>query len=164
MTREQIKEIGSIRDRIDRELDSAVFNAKFPNGNLGVTQQKMASAIREAVLQSQRKTNEELTKVLLPHQMKRLSQIEFQSRMSSFFLESYRSDELANALDIGAEQRRELNAKLPQIQKNFQAKVERAMAEANEEAQNLLTAEQRSRFAELVGQPFRFDDRPRAMK
>jgi len=107
------------------------------------------------------KETEQGLSFLLPHQRKRLSQLEIQFRMrGGGGLGALGSREISEQLEITDEQREVLREKAMELGQEFSKKL----AELRREMQGKLLAElnpeQRAKFQEMLGDPFEFQDRP----
>jgi hypothetical protein len=121
-------------------------------------------ALRGKIQEDLRALNEEteagLT-FLLPHQRRRLSQLEIQFRMrAGGGLGALGSQEIVEQLGVTEEQREMLRSKAVELGQEFSQKI----AELRREMQDKLLAElnpdQRAKFQEMLGDPFEFQDRP----
>ncbi|MCB9938242.1 MAG: hypothetical protein H6823_08370 [Planctomycetaceae bacterium] len=121
-------------------------------------------ALRDQVQEAFRTLNkegEEGLTFLLPHQRRRLSQLELQFRMrGAGGLGPLGSNEVGEQLSVTDEQREALRTKAIELGQEFGKKV----AELRREMQVKLLAElkpdQRMKFREMLGDPFEFQDRP----
>lgn len=121
-------------------------------------------ALRDKVQEDLRTLNEEteaeLT-FLLPHQRRRLSQLEIQFRMrAGGGLGALGSQKIVEQLGVTEEQHEVLRSKAMELGQEFSQKI----AELRREMQDRLLAElkpdQRAKFQEMLGDPFEFQDRP----
>ena len=107
-----------------------------------------------ALLIAQKANREKrLKEILLPHQVKRLNQISFQLRTKgiSNFTGNKFDKSIAEKLGLSAEQQNQLRDKSREISKRLEEEFKRMRAEAKEELLGVLTADQRTKFAELSG-------------
>lgn len=118
---------------------------------------------RDELRDTMRKFNEEMQaevdKILLPHQSKRLKQLEVQNQMRGRMMGALEGD-LAKDLGISEEQQDKLREKAQRLETELRKK----MAEVRKQMQDQLLAdlspEQRKQFNDLVGDPFEFKDQP----
>ena len=116
----------------------------------------------EKMSESQSKTIKDLEEVLLPHQMKRLRQIARQQsfkwmKNSDYFGIPYA---MSNELDLSREQKKELKKVTDKIRKEFYEDVAKMRKKSMKKILDALTAEQREKFDDIVGD-FYDNDRAR---
>jgi hypothetical protein len=115
--------------------------------------------MREVFRKFSEETQAEVDKILLPHQSKRLKQLEVQNRMRGRMTGALEG-ETATQLGISEEQQTKLREKAQSLEQELRKK----MAEIRKQMQDQLIAElspqQRQQFNELVGDPFEFKDEP----
>ena len=98
---------------------------------------------------------------LLPHQRKRLSQVEIQFRMrAGGGLGALASPEIGAQLEVTEPQREILRNKAMELGREFGKKVAELRREMQQQLLAELSPEQRTKFEELVGDPFEFQDGP----
>jgi len=98
---------------------------------------------------------------LLPHQRKRLSQLEIQFRLRGFGgLGALGSREIGDQLSVTDEQREVLRHKATELGHELSKKIAELRREMQEKLLAELTSEQRETFREMLGDPFEFQDRP----
>lgn len=99
-----------------------------------------------------------LKKALLPHQIERLKQIDFQTRMQSRGEGGLSSRAVAEALDLSDEQREKLEQRAEEVRQELQDKIRQAQAEAREKVLDVLTPQQKAKLQELMGDAFEMRD------
>jgi hypothetical protein len=106
-------------------------------------------------------TERQLLEILLPQQIKRLKQILLQQRLAQLQwggAAAFQTAEVAEALNITAEQREQLQQTEQQLRQEFQEKTQafykQLQDESREKLLNVLTIEQRRRLEALVGEKF----------
>jgi len=149
---ESIKELSQGRGRGDRDTMRAEME--------GLSQDERVEKIRKMVKTRTEENKEKLGNILLPHQMKRLSQISAQASARDGS-QSLVSGTLAKQLNITDEQKEALQAKAEELQKNLNAKIEKLRSQMQDELLAELTPEQRSQFKEMMGEKFTFEQRQR---
>ena len=93
--------------------------------------------------------------ILLPHQVKRLEQLEVQMKIRSGGARAVAGDFLANTLDLTDEQRKELREKEREAQRELNEKIAKLREEARERVlEEVLTTAQQEKLAELKGDKF----------
>jgi hypothetical protein len=102
-------------------------------------------------------TQAEINKILLPHQAKRLSQIEVQSRMR-FTLAP--AGQVADQLGLSESDQDKLREKAQGLEQELAKKTAEIRRQLQEQLMADLTADQRAKFKEMVGEPFNFRDEP----
>lgn len=116
-----------------------------------------------------RETDKRVQEILLPHQVRRLRQIVLQMRLSGAGYGSaagLASGAVADELGLTEEQKRELQKKEKEVSSEVQRKTrefyEQLREESEEELLSVLTAEQRRKLKELVGERFDWQQRAKA--
>jgi Spy/CpxP family protein refolding chaperone len=99
-----------------------------------------------------------LKKVLLPHQFERLKQIDVQVRVQQRGADALTSGELAEALNLTAEQQEKLEERAEEVQQELRDKVRELQLEARNKLLDVLTPEQRSRLEQMMGDAFQLQD------
>jgi len=117
-------------------------------------EQRMAE-VREKMEKQRTEMEGKVKEILLPHQIKRLEQIQVQTRMRwAGTSGALGSEELAEKLGITEEQREKLQAKQEEVQKKLAEKIAKARQEAQDEILSVLTPEQVKKIKDLIGEPF----------
>jgi Spy/CpxP family protein refolding chaperone len=140
-SRDQIRE--EMRDMFSemRDLSEEERRARF-------------GEIRERVDAMNTELEGKLKKVLLPHQFERLKQIDVQQRIQQGGSSALTSGELAEALNLTDEQRGKLEQRAEEVREELQEKMRQLQTEAREKMLDVLTAEQRAKLKELMGDSF----------
>ncbi len=119
---------------------------------------------REALQATMRKfteeTQAELDKVLLPHQSKRLKQLETQLAMRGRGVLGALGGDLAEKIGIAEDQREKLREKAQDLDNELRKKTAELRKQAQDQLLASLTEEQRKQFNEMIGEPFEFKDEP----
>ncbi|MCB9874908.1 MAG: hypothetical protein H6821_12090 [Planctomycetaceae bacterium] len=120
-------------------------------------------ALRTEVQEAFRVLNsgvEEELRFLLPHQRKRLAQLEIQFRLRGVGgLGALGSREIGEQLAVTDMQRETLRIKAIELGREFSKKVAALRNEMQEQLLAELNADQRTKFQEMLGSPFEFQDR-----
>ena len=144
-----------------RELFSG-FADQFRNRDAAseADREALRNKVQEA-FQSLNKETEQGLSFLLPHQRKRLSQLEIQFRMrGGGGLGALGSPEIGAQLEVTDQQREILRDKAMELGREFGKKLAELRREMQEKLLAELSPEQRTKFQEMVGDPFEFQDRP----
>lgn len=107
----------------------------------------------QLVLAQKASREKRIGEILLPHQVKRLQQINFQMRTRGIenFNQHSINQSLGSKLGLSKEQLEKLKEKAAEVKKRLAEEYKRMRAEAKEELLGVLTAEQRAKFTELSG-------------
>ncbi len=112
---------------------------------------------REIMEKAQAEIEKDISKVLLPHQMKRAKQLAFQQRLRGGAGRALTSGgSMAEELGITETQQEKLRAANEKLQNELRQKIAELQNEAQEELLKILTPQQQAKFKELVGEPFEF--------
>lgn len=114
--------------------------------------QEIFTKLRE----SREDMEEQLERILLPHQFDRLRQISTQQQMrarggAGFALAG---GTLAEQLNLTEDQISELREKSQKLQEEMREKIEQLRKEAEQELLQTLTPQQRAKWEEMIGEPF----------
>lgn len=116
---------------------------------------------RDELRETFRKFNEEMQaevdKILLPHQSKRLKQLEVQMRMRGGVMGALSGD-VASQLGISEDQQDKLREKAQGLEQELRKKTAELRKQMQEQLLTELSPEQRKQFNEMVGEPFEFRD------
>jgi hypothetical protein len=138
---EQMRE--RVREEMEpfRDLDAAARRQQLP----------------QAFARLRQDIDDALSKVLLPHQMKRLGQLEMQQRMRRFGLMGAFQGQLTEKLQITDEQREQLRAKAEKLEVEMREKIAEIRRQAQQELMDVLTPQQQAMIQDLLGDPFEFE-------
>jgi hypothetical protein len=98
-----------------------------------------------------------LSDILLPHQVKRLDELNHQLRLRGGVMALFAGD-LLRDLRVTDAQREELRKRAEEIERQTQQKIAEIRRQATEDVVKALTAEQQTKFRELVGETFEFQN------
>jgi Spy/CpxP family protein refolding chaperone len=99
-------------------------------------------------------TEKELEKVLLPHQLERLKQIDLQSKIQTRGASALTSGDVAKALNLTDEQREKLEKRAAEVQEELQTKIKQLQADARKKMLDVLTPDQQAQLEKMMGQQF----------
>jgi Spy/CpxP family protein refolding chaperone len=115
--------------------------------------------IREEMDQKRKDIEEKVNNMLLPHQQKRLQQLIFQSQSRrGGALGFAANDNILEKLGVTEEQKNQLREKGEQVRKELDEKIAKLRKEAADDLLSVLSAEQRQKYQDLVGDSFDFGD------
>jgi Spy/CpxP family protein refolding chaperone len=113
--------------------------------------------LRETFRKFNEETQAEVDKILLPHQSKRLQQLEVQMRMRGGVMGALGGD-VAEKLGISEEQRDKLREKAQGLEQELRKKMAEVRKQMQDQLLAELSPEQRKQFNDMVGDPFEFKD------
>jgi hypothetical protein len=119
-----------------------------------IPQEERAERFAQLRTEIEEMSEQRMGEVLLPHQMKRLKEINVQQQVQRGGLSGALSGAMAEQLGITDEQREEMVAKAQELQQEMQEKIAKMRADAEEELKSLLTPEQRAKLEEMMGSKF----------
>lgn len=105
-----------------------------------------------------------MAKILLPHQVERLQQIEIQQRVEREGGAAVAGGALAEKLGLSDEQKAKMQEKAAEARKELEEKVRKARQEAQEKILAVLTPAQRAQYDALVGTPFKMEQGDRGRR
>lgn len=100
----------------------------------------------------------QLEKVLLPHQLERLKQIQLQSQVQQRGASALTSGDVAKALNLSDEQREKLEKRAAEVQDDLQKQIRQLQADARKKMLDVLTSDQRAQLDKMMGQQFDLPD------
>ncbi|MEX0643319.1 MAG: hypothetical protein WD468_11490 [Pirellulales bacterium] len=100
----------------------------------------------------------DLKKVLLPHQIERLKQIDVQQRIQQQGANALTAGDLADALNLTDDQRDKLEQRANEVRQELQEKIAKLRLEARDKMLDVLTSEQRAKLDSLMGDAFAMPD------
>lgn len=119
-------------------------------------EERMAK-FREIMEKAQKEIEKDVSKILLPHQMKRAKQLSFQlSLRGGGTGRALMGGPLADELGISESQREKLREKAEKLEQELRQKRAELRAKAQEELLKELTPQQQTKFKDMVGDPFEF--------
>ncbi len=96
----------------------------------------------------------QLEKVLLPHQLDRLKQIDLQTKLRYRGSSALTGGDIAKALNLTDEQREKLEKRAAEVQEELQAKIRELQADARKKMLDVLTPDQQAQLEKMMGQQF----------
>jgi len=103
-------------------------------------------------------SKKKLEKVLLPHQMERLKQIDLQTKIQYRGASALTGGDVAKALNLTDEQRDKLEKRAAEVQEELQAKIKQLQADARKKMLDVLTPDQQAQLEKMMGQQFDLPD------
>ena len=100
----------------------------------------------------------EVDKVLLPHQVERLKQIDLQTKIKQRGASALTGGDLAKTLNLTDEQREKLEKRAAEVQEELQAKIKELQVDARKKIIDVLTPEQQAQLEKLMGDQFDLPD------
>ena len=114
-----------------------------------------ADRLKETIGEIQRQKQEEIDKLLLPHQLDRLKQVALQMQMKSRGTAgALSSDKVAEALGLTDEQIDKLKARSKELKKEIAEKTKKLKGDAKNELIGMLSSEQQQKLKEMMGDEF----------
>lgn len=110
--------------------------------------------IRTKMESLQADTEKELDKVLLPHQLERLRQIDLQTKVQQRGASALTGGDVAKALNLTDEQRDKLEKRAAEVQEELQTKIKQLQADARKKMLDVLTPDQQAQLEKMMGQQF----------
>jgi len=99
-------------------------------------------------------TEKQLEKVLLPHQLDRLKQIDLQTKVQTRGASALTGGDVAKALNLTDEQREKLEKRAAEVQEELQTKIKQLQADARKKMLDVLTPDQQAQLDKMLGQQF----------
>jgi hypothetical protein len=125
------------------------------SGMEDVPREQRFEKMRELGQKEQQQTERELEQILLPHQMRRLKQLELQTR-SRGGVQALLGDRAAEELGLSPEQKEKLQKRAAELEEQLRQKTAELRKQNQDELLRLLTPQQRAKWKDLVGDPFEF--------
>lgn len=120
-------------------------------------------AIQEAMEKANRDVEKKLDNILLPHQSRRLKELEVQFALRGRSLAAaVTNDTLVDGLKVTDDQKEDIEKAAESIQKELDAAIAKLRMDAIEKLMGkALTSQQQAKFKDMVGKPFEFQDTQR---
>lgn len=138
------------RDRLQKLLD------QLRSGSIDRT--ASLNAIRQELAGTDQFVTDRLASILLPHQARRLSQIQLQQQLKQGGLTGLQSATWLAELAISAEQQAAIRQAAEASERELQRKLTETRTALQREILKLLTPLQKQKLQDLVGKPFHFQD------
>jgi Spy/CpxP family protein refolding chaperone len=100
----------------------------------------------------------QLDKVLLPHQLERLKQIDLQAKIRQNGASALTGGDIAAALNLTDEQRANLEKRAAEVQAELQTKIRELQADARKKMLDALTPDQQAQLQKMMGDQFDLPD------
>ncbi len=115
--------------------------------------------IQEKMKASNKEFDDKANDILLPHQVTRLKQliVQSQSRRSGGPSSGALPSMMIEELDISDEQMEEMKKKAEEVREKMNEKIAKIRQQAEEEILSVLTADQRAKYKEMVGDAYDFN-------
>jgi len=118
--------------------------------------------LRAKITERTKEMDEEIGQVLLPHQLTRLRELNFQSQIQRSGTDGMADNEsIIEALGITDEQKEKMKKAAEEASKKLEEKIQKLRQQAQDEVLAVLTPEQRKKFKELKGESFEFSNNRR---
>jgi hypothetical protein len=158
------KELELLDDQIEElqglaESQRESFRDAF-QGLQDLSREERMAKFREVMEKNREEQEKQIGKVLLPHQMKRLKQIQFQQRTRGGIGRVAGNEGLSNELGITEAQREKLQQKAQEVEEEIRAKLNELREQAQAELLSVLTPAQQAKWKELAGEPFEMQFTP----
>jgi Spy/CpxP family protein refolding chaperone len=156
---EQKDKVRTITDEARNKLRDQLRTMFTQTGNLSDEERRARfGEIRTKVEGVSAETDKQLEKVLLPHQLDRLKQIDLQSKLQQRGAQALTSGDVAKALNLTDEQREKLEKRAAEVQQELQTQIKQLQADARKKMLDVLTADQRAQLEKMMGQQFDMPD------
>lgn len=157
---EQVKQLEGLRDRFRTRVREAIAQIREQRSSADGSSEQVRDELRKAIEQVNADIQKEVSRILLPHQTKRLEQLALQFRMRGGVTAF--GAEAVQQLGITEQQREQLRTKSEELDRDIRRKVAEMRRQAQDELLSLLTPEQQAKVREMLGEPFEFADQGRA--
>lgn len=148
---EQLEQIQQINEEFGQKIKEQMDLMKDENGNFNF---QVGSDFRDLMRDLRQQQQDQISAILLPNQQKRLQQVARQMRMKQLGTEKSLTGKLAEELGISAEQKKRIRNKSQELTRRLEEQIAELRAKAKKELLNELTAEQRDKLTELIGDEF----------
>ncbi len=147
---EQLEQLNQLRSEFSKKI-SAQMN-DFTSGGFDGAR---GDQIKQLVTQLKAQQQEQMSQILLPHQLDRLKQIALQVQMQrAGNMETLTSQKIAEALEIDEDQKQQLEDRAKEIKAKLDARIARLKEQAREELFRELSPSQRKKLKEMMGDAF----------
>jgi Spy/CpxP family protein refolding chaperone len=156
---EQKDKVRAITDEARTKMRDQLREMFTQGGALSDEQRRARfGEIRTKVESLSAETDKQLEKVLLPHQLDRLKQIDLQTKVQQRGASALTSGDVAKALNLSDEQRDKLEKRAAEVQQELQTQIRQLQADARKKMLDVLTADQKSQLEKMMGQQFDMPD------
>jgi Spy/CpxP family protein refolding chaperone len=149
---EQVDKITALRDKMREDMRAQFAGLRDMSEDERRTAfEGMRTKMEEAGKEMQKQVDD----ILLPQQRERLAQISLQQRLQrSGTVDGLTSGELAEQLGITEEQKAKMAEAAKEAEKELQAAIAKARAEARDKILSTLTPEQKDKIKKMLGSEF----------
>lgn len=126
-------------------------------GTQDLSREERMQKFQELMQKNREDQDKEIAGVLLPHQMKRLKQIQFQMRSRGGIGRAAGNEELAKELGITDAQKEKLQAKAQELEEEIRQQLNELREKAQNELLSILTPTQQAKWKEMAGEPFEME-------
>lgn len=114
-----------------------------------------AANLKQIIADIQQQKQEEIDKLLLPHQVERLKQVALQMQMKARGTAgALSSDKVAETLGLTEDQMNNLKTRSKELQQEIAEKTKKLQADAKNELIGMLTSEQQQKLKDMMGDEF----------
>ena len=150
---EQREQLQSFRDEITTKRSDYFKSFR------SVEQSKRGEFMREFGELLSADIDKRVGEILMPHQKKRLEQVQLQTRMRSMGISALSRGTLIKELGITDDQLEELRKKQQEVQEELRKKIEELQKNAQKEVISVLTDSQQKKIHEMIGEEYEFKPR-----
>lgn len=153
---DQKKQLTELREKSAEKMREVFGSLRGGEGN-----ERRGEEMRETFRKLAAETQAEVDKVLLPHQSKRLKQLEVQMQMRGRgVLGALGGGEVPEKIGISEDQQEKLREKAQELDNELRKKTAELRKQAQDKLIASLSEEQRQQLKEMIGEPFEFKDEP----
>ncbi len=126
-----------------------------------IPMERRGDEFRERARKARQDLEDDIGKILLPHQMRRAKQLVTQLQMRG--MRGLLNGPVAQDLELTAAQKEQLQARSAELEEQIRKKMAELRTQSQAELMRLLTPAQQAKWKEMVGEPFEFqrDEPPR---
>jgi len=126
-----------------------------------VDREAIMQEIGEQIKTKMKTVDAQLSEVLLPHQMSRLSELNYQMQAKRGGTEGLLDNsKIKEELGITDDQLEEVSKKSDEVKKKLEEKIIQLRKDAQDEILSVLTKEQQTKIKSMLGESFSFDKNP----
>jgi len=124
-----------------------------------VDREELMKEIREAIEKKMTAVDERLEEVLLPHQMSRLSELNYQKQAQRNGTQGLLgNDKVKEELGLTDDQIEKVKEKAEEVKAKLEKRIQQAREDAQNEILSVLTSDQQAKIKEMMGESFAFDE------
>ena len=152
---DQLDRIKEINKEFGKKIAEKVKMMRGENGSIQIDG---ASSISKLIQDLKAQQKAEIEGLLLPQQQKRLKQVKLQMQMQNRGT-ARTLDKLAKELNITGDQKKRILKRQKELKKEFQEQLAQLKEDSRKALLNELTADQRKKFKDMVGERYEFDEK-----